>query len=461
MRRSAAPIPARIVPPSEPLPALRYLRTVVRNPLEAWPEAIYREPLFRHRFLGEDTLFVMDPELVKQVLIDQPENYRKSDMMLRLLEPALGDGLLNAGGEHWRRQRRIVAPVFRPERIDSFVPAMIAAGTRAADRLAAQSGSQEISISHEMMRTTFEVVTETILGGADQLDVGAVERAIGDYLGGTGWVVAWAQMGLPKRFPYPGSGRVGRARTYLRRITGEMVAARRGQPPRDDLVQALIDARDEETGEAITDTEIVDNLLTFIAAGHETTALALAWTLYLLSLHPEVEARLLAEIETVEGPHGLPAGAVGELAYCRQVIEESMRLYPPAPALLRTPVGAQNIGGETIDEKTSMFIPIYSIHRHHGLWDEPDRFDPDRFSPDASRDRHRLAYTPFGGGPRVCIGMGFSLLETVAILATILPRIRFAPPSEPPVPVAQVTLRPRGGMRMAVCRRRNAAARAA
>ena len=254
--------------------------------------------------------------------------------------------------------------------------------------------------------------------------------------------------------------RVARARNYLRRITGEMVAARRSGTPRDDLVQALIDARDEETGEAITDEEIVDNLLTFIAAGHETTALALTWTLYLLSLHPDIEARCLAEIEAARG-RGLAPEAVEELGYCRQVVQEALRLYPAAPALLRTPVGSVEIGGEAINEKTSMFIPIYSIHRHHGLWDDPDRFDPDRFRPEAAKARHRLAYMPFGGGPRVCIGMQFSLLETVAILAEILPRLRFMPPAETPVPVAQVTLRPRGGMRMQVAQRAAAPARAA
>jgi len=461
LRTTAGPIPARVTPPSEPLPTLRYLRTVVRNPLEAWPEAIYRRPTYRRRFLGEDTLFVMEPDLVKRVLIDEPERFRKSEMMLRLLEPALGSGLLNAHGDHWRRQRRVVAPVFRPERIRSFVPAMMAAGARAADRLAALSDHAEVSISHEMMRTTFEVVAETILNGADRLDIPAVEQAIGDYLGGTGWVVAWAQLGMPKGFPFPGSRRVARARNYLRRITGEMVAARRSGTPRDDLVQALIDARDEETGEAITDGEIVDNLLTFIAAGHETTALALTWTLYLLSLHPDVEARALAEIEAVGRGRGLTPDAIEELGYCRQVVQEALRLYPAAPSLLRTPVAPAEIGGEMVDEKTSMFIPIYSIHRHQGLWDDPDRFDPDRFLPEAAKARHRLAYLPFGGGPRVCIGMQFSLLETVAILAELLPRARFVPPAETPVPVAQVTLRPRGGMRMRVARRAEAPARAA
>ncbi len=391
MQPLAEELPARVVPPTEPLSTLRYIRTVVRNPLEVWPEAIYQQPIYVDRFMGRETLFVMEPDLVKQMLIDEPERYRKSDMMKRLLEPALGNGMLNADGAAWRRQRRIVAPIFRPDQIASYVNAMLAAGDRAADRLATFPDGAVVRLSHEMMRTTFEVVAETILPGAGRLDIPAVERAIGDYLGGTGWVVAWSQIGLPRGFPYPGKRRVSRARDYLRRITAEMVAERRREGRRADPVQALIDARDEETGEGITDTEIVDNLLTFIAAGHETTALALTWTLYLLSLNPKVEAKVLAEIERAGGPRGLEADTVAELTYTRQVIQEAVQLYPPAPSLLRTPVGQGEIGGVKVDEKSSIFIPIYAIHRHKVQWDDPDRFDPDRFKAEAVKARHRCA----------------------------------------------------------------------
>ena len=448
-------------PPAEPLSTLRYLRTVIRNPLEVWPEAVYRQPVFAERFMGQETLFVMDPDLIKQMLIDEPERYQKSEMMKRLLAPALGNGMLNADGADWRRQRRIVAPIFRPERISGYVDTMLASGEREGDRLAGLPDGANVQLLHEMMRTTFEVVAETILTGADQLDIPAVERAIGDYLGGTGWVVALAQMGLPAGFPYPGKRRVDRARAYLRRITAEMVAERRGSAKRGDLVQALIDARDEETGEGINDTEIVDNLLTFIAAGHETTALALTWSLYLLSLNPQIEARVLAEIEHVSGPGGLEADMVERLVYTKQVVQEALRLYPPAPSLLRQPVGPGEIGGFKVNQKTSIFIPIYAIHRHKSLWEDPDQFDPDRFGPEAAKHRHRLAYLPFGGGPRICIGMGFSLLEAVAILAKILPRVRLTAIGEPPIPVAQITLRPRTGMPMSVSKRAAAPAKAA
>ena len=200
MLMKAEQLPARVTPPTERLSILAYLRKVVRNPLEVWPEAIYRQPVFADRTLGQDSFFVMDPELIKQMLIDEPERYAKSEMMKRLLEPALGNGMLNADGADWRRQRRIVAPIFRPDRIAGYVSTMLAAGRREADRLDALADGARIGLLHEMMRTTFEVVAETILNGADRLDVPAVESAIGDYLGGTGWVVAWAQLGLPRGF---------------------------------------------------------------------------------------------------------------------------------------------------------------------------------------------------------------------------------------------------------------------
>jgi cytochrome P450 len=461
MLMKAEQIPARVVPPKERLSLVTYLRRVVRNPLEVWPDAIYRQPIFGDRTLGQDSVFVMDPELIKQMLIDEPERYAKSEMMKRLLEPALGNGMLNADGADWRRQRRIVAPIFRPDRIAGYVSTMLAAGEREADRLESLADGASIGLLHEMMRTTFEVVAETILNGADRLDIPVVERAIADYLGGTGWVVAWSQLGLPRGFPYPGKRRVTRARDYLRAITTKMVEERRRERSRPDLIQALVDARDEETGEGISDVEVVDNLLTFIAAGHETTALALTWTIYLLSINPTAEAKVLAEIARVGGPRGIAPEAVEELVYTKQVIQEAMRLYPPAPSLLREPVEDVTIGGNKVKAKTSIFIPIYAIHRHKSLWDEPDRFDPDRFEPQAARARHRLAYLPFGGGPRVCIGMGFSMIEAAAILAQILPRFRFEPAGEEPTPVAQITLRPKTGMPMVLRRRAALPAQAA
>lgn len=446
-------IPAHVVPPAEPLPVMRYLRTVIRNPLEVWPAAIYREPTYVDRFLGRETLFVMDPDLIHTMMVEEPEKYRKSDMMQRLLAPALGSGILTSDGALWRRQRRIVAPLFRPGEVARFVPEMLAAGDREAARLDAMPDWSSVSLSYEMMKTTFDIVAETILSGADRFDVDRLAKAIDTYLGATGWVVALAQLGLPARFPYPGRRRVTVARDYLRKVTGDLVAERRRSGHRADLIQALVDARDEETGEAMNDEEIVDNLLTFIAAGHETTALTLTWTLYLLGLHPEIESRVLNEIAAAGGAEGITPEGVATLTYTRQVLSEALRLYPAAPTLLRSPLAEGMIGPHKVTPKSQVFIPVYALHRHHALWSDPQLFDPDRFTPEAIKARHRFSYLPFGGGPRICIGIGFALIEAAAILAKILPRFRFEITGEPPVPVAQVTLRPRGGMPATLSRR--------
>ncbi|MCW5719013.1 MAG: cytochrome P450 [Bauldia sp.] len=437
--------PARIIPPAEQPAFLRYLRTVVRNPLEVWPEAIYRDKVHVERFLGRDALFVMDPDLIHQILVEEPEKYLKSEMMQRLLAPALGRGMVTSDGAQWRRQRRIVAPLFRPSEVARYVPQMLAAADREAVRLAALPEGAPVSLTFEMMRMTFDIIAETILAGADKFDVPALAEAINVYLSSTGWVVALAQLRLPPNFPRPGRKRFHEARDYLRRVTADLVAARRRGKSRPDLIQALIDARDEETGEAMTDVEIVDNLLTFIAAGHETTALALSWSFYLLSLDPVAERKVLAEAEAAGAPDRLTPEGVAGLGYTRQVISEALRLYPAAPALLRQPVEPVEIGGVKARPGTQIFIPIYAVHRHKALWDNPDGFDPDRFAPEAGKMRHRYQYLPFGGGPRICIGMGFALTEAAALLAKLLPRFRFEV-TEEPVPVAQVTLRPRNGL---------------
>jgi cytochrome P450 len=243
------------------------------------------------------------------------------------------------------------------------------------------------------------------------------------------------------------------ARDYVRKVTTGLVAERRKGEPRNDLIQALMNAKDDETGATMSDDEIVDNLLTFIAAGHETTALALTWTFYLLSLYPEIEERVIGEIDAAGGADGFNPDLIDKLPFTRQVISESLRLYPPVPGLTRTPNYNGTFAGFEVTTDRPIFIPTYAIHRHRKLWPDPDRFDPSRFAPELVKDRHRFAFLPFGGGPRTCIGMGFSYHEITAILAKLLPRFRFEPVAGPPVPTAQITLRPSNGMQVILHRR--------
>ena len=443
------------IPPLSLLATLRTLRKLVRNPMEAWPAGVYTDPLVVSHMLGRNTLFVTDPDLVQQVLVDDSESFVKAEPMRRSLEPALGQGILTAEGARWRLQRRVAAPVFRPAHVNTFIPAMIKASRDMRARWAALPDGAPVEVSREMMRVTFDIILETMLSGRGNADVAKVEVSIRDFLESTSWAVALSALGAPLWTPFPGKLRAERGGSYLRRMVGENIAERRRTGERrDDLMSLMLDATDPETGEGLSDPDIRDNILTFIGAGHETTALALTWTFYLLARNPAIEQRVLAEIEQVTGGAPLEAHQVSELTYTRQVIQEAMRVYPPVAMVVRQSTRDLTIGGVDVTPRDNVFVPIYAIHHHHRLWPNPEAFDPDRFTPEAVKARHRWSYLPFGAGPRICIGMGFALLEAVAILGTLLPAARLtAAPDFKPTPKLRVTMRPAEGMPMRVERR--------
>ncbi|RVU14548.1 cytochrome P450 [Methylobacterium oryzihabitans] len=454
-RSGAVPL-ARVVPPAGPLGTLALLRTVVRNPIEAWPREVFHEPLLPTTFLGRASLFVMDPALVRAVLVDQADGFEKSEAFRRSLSPALGDAILTADGARWRWQRRAAAPIFRNERIRGFLPAMVGAAERMRDRLAALPASAEVDLSAELMRTTFDIIVETMLSGHGRIDVARVAKGVTDYLESTSWVFALTLAGAPAWMPYPGRRRAETAKHYLRDELARLVAEGRrdGTEGRSDLLSLLLTARDPETGRAMDDTDVADNLLTFVTAGHETTALALTWALYILALHPETEAAVAEEVRTVVGDGAPTADDVDALTYTRQVIQEAMRLYPPAPVVVRAALDDLDLGGHRILKGTPITIPIYAIHRHARLWNEPDRFDPARFAPEAAKARDRYSYLPFGAGPRICIGLSFAMMEAVAILAVLVRDLRFRlRPGFVPTLKQRITLRPAEGMPMRVGRR--------
>jgi cytochrome P450 len=231
-----------------------------------------------------------------------------------------------------------------------------------------------------------------------------------------------------------------------------LLAQRRASPkPMDDLLQRLANARNPETGAQMSDELLIDNLLTFFMAGHETTAKALTWTLYLLARAPQWETRILEEVRLVAGDGPIAPDHIDKLAITTQVLKESMRLYPPAPVMARQSTIDTELGGVPIKAGTQIIIPIYAIQRHRRYWSDPDRFEPERFAPENEAKIPRYRYMPFGAGPRICIGMAFAMIEGVAILATLVRAASFATTlSREPEPVSRVTLRPSGGMPLAV-----------
>ena len=446
---------AKITPSDEPLRPFELLRTVIKNPMQIWPAAIYREPLVRWRVFGREMIFVMAPELIHEVLVHQADAFIKGELVRRALTPVLGEAIFTSDGPHWRWQRRAAAPIFRQEAVSGFVSAMVNSAKRTKNRWLSCPPRTELNISHETMRTTFDVILETMLSGHPNIDITRFEEAITRYLESIGWVTAMALLRFPPWMPFPGYLRARQAGNYLKTVISDVVMrCRRRQGYASDLATRLMAATDPESGQSMNDRELADNLLTFIVAGHETTAVALTWAFYLLSLHPQIEGRVIGEIASVTGGQDVRPEQIDALTYTRQVFLEAMRLYPPAPILARTPVSDVRLGTELIPKDTPVYIPIYAIHRHTALWDHPDRFDPDRFGHDAVRARHRYTYIPFGAGPRICIGMSFALTEAVAILATLLQsvRLRLRPDYVPELKM-RATLRPAAGMPMLVERR--------
>ena len=444
----AAPMPdaaqaLRDLPPVRRRLTIGQFARITRNQLESLPPETFRERIVHTRVFGRDRYHVMDPDLIGEALVRRADIMRRAPEMRRALVPLLGEGLLTAEDSNWRWQRRAVAAGFQPARLADMVPTMIAAAERTRDRWLA-GGDAPLAVAHEMMRTTFDIIVETMFDGGVGLDVARVARSITDYAHPLGWVLAYTLARLPDWTPYPGRARAREATTYLRGTLARILAERRARPStRADLVAMLLGAVDPQDGRTMSDEEIIDNLLTFVTAGHETTSLGLAWTFHLLAHHPEVEARLFAELDAVCPGGTVTPEAMPRLTYTRQVFSEAMRLYPPAPMISRFVAEDMELGGVRIPAGAMLVVPIYAVHHHALLWQEPERFDPDRFAPDVAAARSRYAYMPFGAGPRVCIGNGFAVQEAVAILAVLLARLRLRDvATAPSTPVMKVTLRP-------------------
>jgi cytochrome P450 len=396
---------------------------------------------------------VVHPDGVQRMLQENNHNYIKGDLFDILREVA-GEGLFTSEGSHWLRQRRLMQPSFHRQRIAGF-GAMMSGQTlemlerweRAADR------AQSLDINQEMSDLTMAIITQTMFGTQVETEPHTISQAIAHLL---------AYLNFRFEYPfYPGM-RVPTLRNLQARkslsvidelVFGIIETRRRSGVETDDLLAMLMDAQDEETGESMTDRQLRDEVLTIFVAGHETTAAALTWTFYLLSRNPETEARLHAELDRTLGGRPPAMEDLPALKYTRMVIDETLRLYPPAWITSRSCVEGDEICGYHIPAGDIVAVSPYVTHRMPEFWPDPERFDPERFNPDLPADRPRYAYFPFGGGPHQCIGSNFALAEAVLILAAIAQRYRLRLiPDHVVIPSPQLTLRPRGGMPMEVKR---------
>jgi len=444
--------PPTVRPPEEPLSLLPFLATFVRNPLRTIPSSVFHEPIVIHPAGRKVLAWVTDPALVETVLLRQAESFAKPPLETRVFGPALGRGILTAQGEEWRRQRKIASPTFRHNELLAYVPAIAAAFERLIDSWRASPGISTRAIEREMADVTFDVITSTVLSGCDAEEGSIIKSAAQEYLDGITWEIAFGIVELPEWLWHPRKRRSRRAVHSLREAVGRLVARRMAETnPGSDLLGRLTAARDAATGLPLSEALLVDNLATFLVAGHETTAKALTWALYLLTRVPEWQDRIRDEVASVAGQRPIAAADIESLTITTQVLKEAMRLYPPAPVLSRLATADVQLGPHRLPQGSLLLLPIYAIHRHRRLWTDPDLFDPGRFSPPREAAYRRAQYLPFGFGPRICIGQAFAMIEATVILASLVRAARFAwDGRSEPEPTSRVTLRPKNGMPLSV-----------
>jgi cytochrome P450 len=392
---------------------------------------------------------VNHPDLIRQVLVDRADKFHKARFITRGLEPLAGNGLLTSDGDLWRQQRKLMQPAFHHKHVASYAEVMVGHTTRMLESF--REGEVR-EIHADMMKLTLGVVVKSLFGTDLTDDGDHVGQLMTTVLDATNariinafqipyWVPTWRHL------------RERRAIRELDAILRRMIEARRASAsdPRGDLLSLLFAARDEESGARMSERQLRDEMMTLFLAGHETTANALTWTWYLLSEHPEADAKLAAELQHTLNGRMPTAADLADLPYTEMVIREAMRLYPPAPAFAREPIENVMLGGYEVPKGSLVTIITYALHRDPRFFEDPERFDPERFAPGWVERIPRYAYLPFGGGPRVCIGNGFALTEARLILATMAQRYRCTlASSQPVVPMQLVTLRPKHGLRMTV-----------
>jgi len=444
---AASPLPVRVPLVTEPKSILESLQMARRNVLSIIPAIAMTQPMVSGK-TGKRWHMVMDPGAIRQILLDRLEDYPKSVVTKNLLKPAIGESLFIAEGAHWRWQRRAAAPVFSHRNVMNLSPIMTAAAERAADRITA-AGPRAINMLDEMVTTTFDVIGDVTFSGGDTFDRDKVHGAIDDYIAEAGKISLFDILGLPDWIPRPGRVMSGKALKEMKALADHAIVERahRGHDGTPDLLDLLLEGIDPETKRQMSTSELRDNLLTFIVAGHETTALTLAWAMYLVGFDQEVQDRARAEAQSVLNGRACTGDDVEKLPFIRMIIDEALRMYPAAGIISRTAQKADTLCDREIKPGDTVMIPIYALGRHQMLWDDPDSFRPERFADRKAIDRY--AYLPFGDGPRICIGASFALQEAVIILATLLSRFEFAPVAgKDPEPVMILTLRPEGGVWM-------------
>ncbi|TGK06989.1 cytochrome P450 [Leptospira semungkisensis] len=425
------------------LRALPYVSKLAKDPIGFFQ-------LMHERF-GKTALFgirqipfhiISQPEDVRRVLQENSQNYHKG-IFYRELGRILGKGLLNSEGEFWKKQRKLIQPSFHRQRISEFVEIMAEETNKT---LLNWKGQSNLEISKEMMRLTFAIVGKTLFRTEVESYASRIEASLKVALEITTKRIT-RLFPMPFSWPTPENRKLRKALKDMHSVVEELIAERKKNPS-NDLISMLLEVKDEETGETMSETQVRDEAITLLLAGHETTANALSWAFYLLSQHPDVWEKVRNEAVNVLGDRTPGLEDIQKLAFTRKVVDETLRMYPPAWVIERTAMGDDVVGGYDLPRGTNVSICIFNIHRDPEFWEKPNEFDPDRFDEDRSADRPKYAYIPFGGGPRICIGNIFALTEATLVIALIAKAYKFElVPKHPVVMEPLVTLRPKHGIR--------------
>ena len=459
--------PAPFVPPAprprtSPPSTLEMIRIVYRNPLELWGEPSYNEPWISVTGVGGPLVIANDPELIRHVLVDNAKNYRMATVRQKILRPILRDGLLTAEGEVWKRSRKAMAPVFTPRNIFGFAPAMLERTLAFVERYEAGGVSD---IAHDMTMLTYEILAETLFSGEIAGSKDTFAQDIDRLLETMGRVDPLDLLRAPDWLPRLTRIRGRKVMAYFRGIVSDTMALREEKLKRDpagapqDFLTLLLKA---EGPGGLTRDEIEDNIITFIGAGHETTARALGWTLFCLAEAPWEREPIEREIDAVLATEPDPTKWLDAMPLTRAAFDEALRLYPPAPSINREPIEPETFRSKSgqelhIPPRAAVLVMPWVVHRHRKLWADPEAFIPARFHPGNREKIDRFQYLPFGAGPRVCIGASFAMQEAVIVLAVLLSRFRFDTMEETnPWPVQKLTTQPQGGLPMRVTRRAGA-----
>jgi cytochrome P450 len=436
-----------IIPPAPPrapdnMSFFGRLAVIRRNMIATWGQRAYEEDVVQGRFFFRNSFILNRPDAIRHVLLNNYENYTRTPAGIRMLRPVLGDGLLIAEGHSWTFQRRTLAPAFTPRATANLVPHMTAVLDETIAKLDGRSG-EDVDLREIMQRMTLEIAGRTMFSFGMDRHGATLRNFIMEYAARLGRPYL-LDMVLPVSWPSPMDFARARFRKRWTDFVAMLIAERRatgkkdGAPPRD-LFDLMDEARDPETGKGFSDEQLVDEVATMILAGHETTATALFWALYLLALDPDTQEEVASE---ARGEHLDSMADIDRQKFTRAVIEETMRLYPPAFLVARAARDKDNAAGIEIGKGDIIMIAPWLLHRHEKLWDQPNAFIPKRFTSTEAPDR--FAYLPFGAGPRVCIGAPFAQAESVLALARLIGafRVELADTANPVIPLGVVTTQP-------------------